>query len=104
SDLRAAKAHIVDLSHADWAETPPRQVHEELDRLRPAFAPPKLPTAFVTPGEFFYGFARMYALMEVIYGAAKVDVYRSWSAAGDALQIPLAGAETWARERARADR
>ena len=104
SDLKDAKAHIIDLSHAAWAETPPRQVHEELDRLRPAFAPPKIRTAFVTPGEFFYGFARMYALMEVIYGAAKVDVYRSWGAAGEALGIPLGSAEAWARGRAEADR
>jgi hypothetical protein len=102
SDMRAAKAHLVDLSHAAWAETPPQQVHEELARLRPAFAPPKIPTAFVTPGDFFYGFARMYAYMEVIYGAAKVDVYRSWGEASAALRIPLASAEAWALERSRA--
>ncbi len=102
-DLKAAKAHLVDLSHAAWTETPPMQVHEELSRLRPAFAPPKIPTAFVTPGDFFYGFARMYALMEVIYGAAKVEVYRSWDAASAALGIPLASAEAWARDRSRAE-
>lgn len=104
SDLKVAKAHLIDLSHAAWTETPPQKVHDELARLRPAFAPPKVPTAFVTPSDFFYGFARMYALMEVIYGAAKVDVYRSWDAASAALGIPLASAEAWARDRSRADR
>jgi hypothetical protein len=104
SDLRAAKAHVIDLSHATWTETPPQQVHQELERLRPAFAPPKIRTAFVTPGDFFYGFARMYALMEVVYGAAKVDVYRSWEAAAGALGIPLASAASWARDRIAADR
>ena len=104
SDLRAAKAHIVDMSLATWAEAPTSQVREQLERLRPAFAPPKIPTAFVTPGEFFYGLARMYALMEVIYGGAKVEVYRSWDAAAAALGIPLASAEAWTRERSRADR
>ena len=101
SDLKNAKAHLVDLSHAAWAETPPHQIHQELQRLRPAFAPPKLPTVFVTPGEFFYGFARMYALMEVIYGAAKVDVFRTWGDASAALGIPLASAEAWALDRSR---
>lgn len=103
SDLRVAKAHLIDLSHAAWVETPPQQVHQELERLRPAFAPPKIRTAFVTPGDFFYGLASMYALMEVIYGAAKVDVYRSWGAAADALGLPLASAESWARDRIEAD-
>jgi len=102
SDLRAARAHVVDLSHATWSETPPTQLRQEMERLRPAFAPPKVPTAFVTPGEFFYGLARMYALMEVIYGSAKVDVHRSWDAASAALGIPLASAEAWARDRSRA--
>jgi hypothetical protein len=102
SDLRAAKAHVVDLSNAVWMETPPPQLHEELERLRPAFAPPKIRTVFVTPGEFFYGFARMYALVHVVYGAAKVDVYRSWTAASEALGIPLASAESWARGRSAA--
>lgn len=104
SDLRAASAHLVDLSHAVWSETPAKVVHEELARLRPAFAPPKVPTSFVTPGDFFYGLASMYALMEVIYGAAKVDVYRSWDAASAALGIPLASAEAWARERSGASK
>ncbi len=103
SDLRVAKAHLIDLSHAAWVETPPQQVHQELERLRPAFAPPKIRTAFVTPGDFFYGLASMYALMEVVYGAAKVDVYRSWGAAADALGLPLASAESWARDRIEAD-
>jgi len=99
SDLKLAKAHVVDLSSAVWMETPPQHLHQELERLRPAFAPPKIRSVFVTPGDFFYGFARMYALVHVIYGAAKVDVYRSWSAASDALGIPLASAESWARGR-----
>ena len=99
SDLKAAKAHVVDLSNAVWLEVAPQQLHHELERLRPAFAPPKIRTAFVAPGDFFYGFARMYALVHVIYGAAKVDVYRSWSAASEALAIPLAPAESWARGR-----
>ena len=103
SDLRVAKAHLIDLSHAAWVETPPQQVHQELERLRPAFAPPKIRTAFVTPGDLFYGLASMYALMEVVYGAAKVDVYRSWGAAADALGLPLASAESWARDRTEAD-
>ena len=32
SDLRVAKAHLIDLSHAAWVETPPQQVHQELER------------------------------------------------------------------------
>ncbi len=99
SDLHDAKGNVIDLSDATWAETPPQYVHEELNRLRPAFAPPKVPTVFVTPGEFFYGFARMYAIVHVVYGAAKVEVVRSWGEAAKVLGRDLREAETWARRR-----
>jgi hypothetical protein len=103
SDLLAAKAHVVDLSQAVWTETSPQRLHQEVERLRPAFAPPKIRTAFITPGDFFHGLATMYALIEVVYGAAKVEVYRDWSAAAAALETSLASAESWARGRGRGD-
>lgn len=97
------KASIVDLSNARWTETPPRFVHEEIEKLRPAFAPPKVRTVFITPDEFFYGFARMYAIVHVIYGAANVEVVRSWTEAEKLLQMDLTAAEKWALERASHD-
>ena len=101
-DMKAAKAHVVDLSHAVWEDTGAHDVHHQLDRLRPAFAPPKIRSIFVASGDFFYGLALMYALMHVVYGAAKVDVFRDWGAAAAALGTPLASAESWARSRAAA--
>ena len=99
-DLPSVKANVIDLSHATWTEIPPHYVHEQLDRLRPAFAPPRVRTILVAPGEFFYGFARMYSLVQVVYGAAKVDTVRSWQDAANALGIDLGAAESWARLRA----
>lgn len=101
-DLTTVKANVIDLSHATWTDIPPKYSHDELERLRPAFAPPKVRTILIAPGEFFYGFARMYALVQVVYGAAKVDVVRSWKEAAGALGIDLARAEAWAKERATA--
>ena len=100
SDLKAAKAHVVDLSHAEWLDTGAHELHHELERLRPAFAPPKIRSIFVATGDFFYGFALMYALMHVVYGAAKVEVFRTWADAGRSLGAPLGSAESWARSRA----
>jgi hypothetical protein len=99
-DLPSVKANVIDLSHATWTDIPPRYIHDELERLRPAFAPPKVRTILVAPSEFFYGFARMYALVQVVYGAAKVDVVRSWKEATAALGADLMAAESWARSRA----
>jgi len=99
-DLTSVKANVIDLSHATWTDLPPKYGHDELERLRPAFAPPKVRTILIAPGEFFYGFARMYALVQVVYGAAKVDVVRSWKEATSALGIDLSRAEAWAEERA----
>jgi hypothetical protein len=98
-DLKDAKVHIVDLSEASWVELPPAVLHDQVEQLRPAFAPPKIRTVFVTPGEFFYGFARFYAIVQVVYGAAKVEVVRSWKEAAAAAGASLASAESWARER-----
>jgi hypothetical protein len=98
-DLKDAKVHIVDLSEASWVELPPAVLHDQVEQLRPAFAPPKIRTVFVTPGEFFYGFARFYAIVQVVYGAAKVEVVRSWKEAATAAGASLASAESWARER-----
>lgn len=97
------KASIVDLSNARWTEIPPRYVHQEIERLRPAFAPPKVRTLFIAPDEFFYGFARMYALVHVIYGAADVVVVRSWTEAEKVLEMDLTNAEKWTRGRAEQD-
>ena len=99
-DLPSVKANVIDLSHATWTDLPPKYSHDELERLRPAFAPPKIRTVLVAPGEFFHGFARMYALIQVVYGAAKVDVVRSWKEAEGILAIDLASARAWAEERA----
>lgn len=91
------KASVIDLSNARWTDVPPRFVHQEIERLRPALAPPKVRTIFIAPDEFFYGFARMYAIVHVIYGAAQVDVVRSWTEAEQMLQMDLMKAEEWAR-------
>jgi len=99
-ELVEASASVIDLGPATWCEVSPKYVHDELTRLRPVFAPPKLPTLIVAPGDFFYGFGRMYALIQVIYGAARVEVVRSWKEAETALGRGLEGAEAWARERA----
>src|SRR5512146_1526135 len=63
-DVQDARLHVIDLSPADWIDAPPKLIHGELDRLRPAFAPPKVPTILIAPGEFFRGFARMYAVFQ----------------------------------------
>jgi hypothetical protein len=93
------KASLIDLCAAQWAETPPRFMKEEMERLRPALAPPKVRTVFITAGDFFFGFARMYSIVHNIYGAANVDVVRSWEAAGTMLGMDLSAAETWSRDR-----
>lgn len=94
------KASVVDLSNARWTEVPTRLIHQEIEGLRPALAPPKVRTVFVAPNDFFYGFTRMYAIVHVIYGAANVEVVRSWSEAAKLLGVDLAAAEKWVRERA----
>jgi hypothetical protein len=101
-DLREAKVHVIDLSNATWTETPPVLVQEQAEKLRPAFAPPKMPTILVAASEFFFGFARMYAVFQVIYGGSKVHVVRSWVDAREQSVAPLDSAEAWARERAAA--
>lgn len=93
------RASVVDLSAARWTETPPKFVQHEMERLRPALAPPKVRTVFIATGDFFYGFARMYAIVHNIYGAANVDVARTWADAAKILGMDLGGAERWARER-----
>ena len=102
-DLPSVKANVIDLTHATWTDIPPQYIHDELERLRPAFAPPKVRTVIVAPSEFFYGFARMYALVQVVYGAAKVDTVRTWDEAAKELGIDLKAAESWARSRASSD-
>ena len=97
------KASVIDLSYAQWNEITPKYIHQEMERLRPALAPPKVRTVFVAPGDFFYGFARMYALVHVIYGAANVDVVRSWADASKLLEVELGAAEAWAKKRVRMD-
>ena len=99
SDLRAAKAHVVDMANATWAETSLPRDHTVLERLRPAFAPPRLRTMFIAPGDFIYGFALMYGLFHIVYSSAKVDVQRSWGDASRALGLPLDSAEAWTRQR-----
>ena len=98
-----AKANVVDTSNAKWTEVPPNYVHQEVQRLRPAFGPPKVPSVFITPGEFFYGFARMYAIVQIVYANATVEVVRSWAEASKLLGIDLKEAEAWSRERAATD-
>ena len=98
-----AKANVVDTSFAKWTELPPKYVHQEVQRLRPAFGPPKVPSVFICPGEFFYGFARMYSIVQIIYANAKVEVVRSWAEAAKVLGVDLKEAEAWSRERAASD-
>ncbi|MGE5175525.1 MAG: hypothetical protein ACM3JJ_04045, partial [Hyphomicrobiales bacterium] len=99
-DLREAKLHVIDLSNATWTEAPATLVHDQLDRLRPAFAPPKIPTVLVAPSEFFFGFARMYAVFQVTYGGSKVDVARSWSEAASRTGVALEEAQAWSNRHA----
>lgn len=99
SDIKAAKAHVIHLANSAWSETAIPHDHAVLEKLRPAFAPPKLRTVFVAPGDFVYGFALMYGLFHVVYSAAKVDVHRTWSEAAGALGMSLSSAEAFARER-----
>jgi hypothetical protein len=93
------KASVIDLSNARWVEHPPKFEHREMERLRPALAPPKVRTVFVASSDFFFGFARMYAVMHTVYGAANVDVVRSWAEAGELVGMDLSAAERWSRER-----
>ncbi|HTM01763.1 MAG TPA: hypothetical protein VL503_11660 [Candidatus Omnitrophota bacterium] len=93
------KASVVDLSAAKWHETPPKFMHHQIERLRPALAPPKVRTVLIAPSDFFYGFARMYAIMHNVYGAANVEVARSWADAALLLGMDLSSAESWSRER-----
>lgn len=101
--VHRAKASIIDVSQAKWTDAPPNFVHKNVAQLRPALAPPRVRTIIVAPSEFFYGFGRMYALMHVIFGAANVDVARSWSEASRMLGMNLASAERLSRERAKRD-
>jgi hypothetical protein len=94
------KASVIDLSNARWADVPPRLIHREIEKLRPALAPPKVKTVFIAPDDFFYGFTRMYAIVHVIYGAADVEVARSWSEAAKLLGTDLPAEQKWAKERA----
>lgn len=92
-------ASLIDLSGARWAEPHPKFEQREMERLRPAFAPPKVRTLLIASSDFFYGFARMYALMHTVYGAANVDVVRTWAEAGQLLGMDLSAAERWSLER-----
>jgi hypothetical protein len=98
-----AEASVIDTTEARWTDVPPKFVREQVQSLRPALAPPKVRTVFIAPGEFFNGFARMYALMHSIYGAANVEVVRSWDEASKLLGVDLAEAQQWAKERAAKD-
>ncbi len=98
-DLKTAKVHVIDLSEPTWAEAPSERLHDQVDRLRQAFAPPKMRTILVAPGEFFYGFARFYAIVQVVYASARVDVVRSWDEAAAAAGMDLTSARAWAKER-----
>jgi hypothetical protein len=93
------KVSVIDLSAAKWTEHPAKFEHREMERLRPALAPPKVRTVLIAPGDFFYGFARMYAIMHVIYGAANVDVVRTWGEAAKVLGVDLSAAEAWSKDR-----
>jgi len=95
--LQSATANLIDLSSATWVEAPPTFLREQVERLRPALGPPKARTVFVAPGELFYGLARMYAIVQIIYGGASVEVVRSWGAAAKLLAVDLEQAEAWAR-------
>lgn len=94
------KASVIDLSNARWDDVPPRLIHREIEKLRPALAPPKVRTVFIAPNDFFYGFTRMYAIVHVIYGAADVEVVRSWTEAEKLLGVDLSHEKKWASERA----
>jgi hypothetical protein len=97
--IQSAKANVVDLSHATWTETQSKLVRAELERLRPALGPPKAHnTVFVAPGEFFYGFARMYAIVQITYSGSVVQVTRSWTEAAKLLGLDLSKAEAGSRE------
>jgi hypothetical protein len=98
--LQGARASVIDLTHAWWAEVPISFTREKLDRLRPALAPPPTRTVFVAPMEFWYGFTRMYAIVHEIYGGSRIDVVRSWPEAGEVLGRDLKQAEAWSRLRA----
>ena len=98
--LQSATANVIDLSNATWTEVPPTFLREQMEQLRPALGPPKARTVFITPGEFFFGFARMYAIVQVIYGGASVEVVRSWDAAAKLLGIDIGPAQAWVREHA----
>ncbi|HEX9710583.1 MAG TPA: hypothetical protein VGB42_11545 [Candidatus Thermoplasmatota archaeon] len=98
-DLKEARVHVIDLSNATWVEVQPAVLHDQVDKLRPAFAPPKVRTMFVTPGEFFYGFARFYAIVQIVYASRSVEVVRSWDAAAAAAGLDLSSARAWVTER-----
>lgn len=93
------RASVVDLSAAKWTETPRKFVEHEMERLRPALAPPKVRTVLIAPSDFFFGFARMYSIVHKIYGAANVDVTRTWEQAAQMLEMDLSAAEAWSRDR-----
>lgn len=99
-DLGDARWHVIDLSNATWSEPLPNLAHADLQRVRPAFSPPKVPTVLVAPSEFFFGFARMYAIFQVAYGGARVEVARSWSDATALTGANLKPAEAWSRAHA----
>ena len=101
--LQGARASVIDLTNARWAEVPISFTREKLDRLRPALAPPPIRTVFVTPTEFWHGFTRMYAIVHEIYGGSRIDVVRSWPEAAEVLGRDLKQAEAWTRIRASAD-
>jgi hypothetical protein len=100
--LPGARASVVDMTYAWWAEVPTHFTREKLNRLRPALSPPSVRTVFVAPMEFWYGFTRMYAIVHEIYGGSRVDVVRSWPEAAEALGLDLKEAERWSRGRASA--
>ncbi|HEY7728184.1 MAG TPA: hypothetical protein VID50_06985 [Candidatus Eisenbacteria bacterium] len=101
--LEGARASVIDITNAWWAEVPVSFTREKLDRLRPALAPPAVHTVFVAPMEFWYGFVRMYAIVHEIYGGSRIDVVRSWPEAAEAVGRDLSQAEAWSRLRATAD-
>jgi hypothetical protein len=100
--LQGARASVIDLTGAWWAEVPISFTRDKLDRLRPALAPPPIRTVFVSPMEFWYGFTRMYAIVHEIYGGSRIDVVRSWPEAAEVLGRDLRQAEAWTRLRSAA--